>query len=394
MSAETLTAQPATVNDLTASSYIQDPRTQVPGNAVRLLRNGSQAFPAWLAAIEAARTRVSLEMYIFSDDSIGRRFADALARAAHRGVVVRLLTDYVGCRYTPAEFFQQLRARGVWTRVYHGYSGWRPNLWRLFRRNHRKTLVVDGEVAFTGGLNISSEWLPESEGGEDWRDAAVAVRGPAVSVMEGAFARTWNRRAKKGFRLDTRLWEAAEPVGAVPVAVLINNERGERYTIRRATMHAIRASRRRVMLANPYFVPDGGVLRALRTAAARGVDVRILVPSESDSALVDAAARATFTTLLAAGARIWQSRRVVHTKVVLIDDSFVSIGSYNFDNRSLAYNLEMVANIVDPVFAGETAAMLDAELVEATELDLATFQARPWHLRLFERSVHALRQWL
>lgn len=394
MGAETLAAGPTTVNDVPEQNYVEDPPGLSAGNAVRLLRNGHEAFPAWLQAIDSAHQRVSMEMYIFSDDPIGRRFADALGQAAQRGVVVRLLYDYVGCRLTPAEFFNDLRAKGVCAVVYHGYRGWRPRIWKLFRRNHRKTLVVDGRVAFTGGLNISNEWVPAADGGDDWRDAAIEVRGPAVPIIETIFAETWNRRSSNGLKLDPAGFRPPAPAGSTRLTVLTNNERGERFTIRRAALHAMRESRRHIMLANPYFVPDGGVLRALRHAARRGVDVRILVPGESDSLMLDAAARATFPRLLRAGVRIWQSRSVIHTKMLLVDDAFVSIGSYNFDHRSLAYNLELVVNVVDRGFNASAAAMLKAETEESFEVDVATFERRPAAWLLFERLAHALRQWL
>ena len=156
----------------------------------------------------------------------------------------------------------------------------------------------------------------------------------------------------------------------------------------------MRESARRVFLANPYFVPDRGVLRALQRAAARGVDVRLLLPLESDSGVLDLAARAVFGPLLAAGVRIWQSRAVVHTKVLAIDDTFVSIGSYNFDHRSLAYNLEMVVNVLDARASKETIAMLEADIAASEELTRDTFGSRPLLMRLMERIAYAFRKWL
>jgi cardiolipin synthase len=164
--------------------------------------------------------------------------------------------------------------------------------------------------------------------------------------------------------------------------------------IRRAALHALRESQRRVLLANPYFVPDRGVLRALQRAAGRGVDVRLLLPMESDSAVLDLAARAVFAPLLAAGVRIWQSRSVVHTKVLAVDDAFVSIGSYNFDHRSLAYNLEMVVNVLDEPVSRETVAMLEADMAGSEELTRENFGRRPLLLRLLERIAYAFRKWL
>jgi cardiolipin synthase len=374
--------------------YIEDPHELVGGHAVRLLRNGVETFPAWLQAIEGARSRVSLEMYIFSDDAIGRQFADALIRAARRGVVVRLLYDFVGCRDTPAEFFDRMRAQGVHVIAYHRYRFWRPRFWALLRRNHRKTLVCDGRIAFAGGLNIANDWVSLADGGGDWHDAVIQVEGPAVARIEAIFLRTWNRRAKKWARLDPARVAPPPAAGDTALVVISNSELRERFVIRRAALHAIRESQRRVVLANPYFVPDRGVLRALQRAAARGVDVRLLLPMESDSTVLDLAARAVFGPLLAAGVRIWQSRAVVHTKVLCVDDVFVSIGSYNFDHRSLAYNLEMVVNAIDDRTSADAIAMLDADMAASEELTREAFGRRPLLVRLLERIAYSFRKWL
>jgi cardiolipin synthase len=373
---------------------VEDPRALVGGHAVRLLRNGAEVFPAWLAAIEAARTRISLEMYIFSDDGIGRRFAAALGQAARRGIEVRLLYDYAGCRDTPASFFKEMRAQGVHVVAYHKYRLWRPRLWALWRRNHRKTLICDGTVAFAGGVNISDEWVPAAEGGGDWHDAVVEVRGPAVAAIEAKFLHTWNRRARKRMRLQPTALVHPPPAGDVSLAVIANSELRDRFVIRRAALYAIHESRRRVLLANPYFIPDRGFLTGLAAARARGVDVRLLVPRASDSRILDLAARAVFGPLLAAGVRIFRNDHVIHTKALAVDEAFVSIGSYNLDHRSLAYNLEMVVNAVDPRITADTAAMLEADMAGSVELTADDFANRSLFDRLLERLAYSLRQWL
>ncbi len=374
--------------------YVEEPRALVAGNRVALLRNGAEAFPAWISAIEEARARVSLEMYIFSDDAIGRQFAEALSRAAQRGATVRLLYDFVGCRDTPAGFFQRMRGFGVHVVGYHKYRFWRPRLWSLLRRNHRKTLVCDGRLAFTGGINISNEWVSQAEGGSGWLDAAIAIEGPAVTPIEATFLRTWNRRAPRRMRLDPEGLVAPPAAGGTALAVISNGERRDRFAIRRAALHAIRESRQRVLVANPYFVPDRGVVRALRTAAGRGVDVRLLVPLASDSLVLDYATRAAFGPLLAAGARIFRSPIVTHTKALVVDDSFFSLGSYNFDHRSLAYNLELVVNVIDPAGAADMGTMLVSDMAASEELTRAAFAGRGWLERLIERLAYALRRWL
>jgi cardiolipin synthase len=377
-----------------ALRYASDARELVGGNRVALLRNGLEVFPAWLAAIDAARERVSLEMYIFQDDGIGKRFAAALIRAAARGVTVRLLYDFVGCRDTPASFFLGLRAAGVHAIAYHKYRFWRPRFWGLIRRNHRKTLVCDGAIAFTGGVNIADEWVSVDEGGGDWHDAVIQIQGPAVATLEAVFLRTWNRRARKRLRLDPTKLARPAIAGDTRLAVVSNSELRERFAIRSAALHAIRESRTLVYLANPYFVPDRGILRALQQAARRGVSVRLLVPARSDSRILDIAARAVFGPLLAAGVRIWLSTSVIHTKALAVDDDFVSIGSYNFDHRSLAYNLEVVVNVLEREYCRAVKQMLEGDMLVNTELTPALHQRRSWLSRLLERVAYGFRKWL
>ncbi len=376
-----------------ALAIIEEPESLVGGNQVRLLCNGSEAFPAWLAAIDAAKHRISLEMYIFNDDLIGRRFADALSRAARRGVVVRVLYDSVGCRHNSAAFFQGMRHAGVLVLPYHPYRFWRPHFWTLIRRNHRKTLICDGTVAFTGGINISDRWTGPKEGGWGWRDAAVEVHGPAVPAIEAVFLRTWNWRARRRMRLKIRRLEKVSPSGSTALAVISNREVLDRFAIRRAALHAIRLSAQRIYLVSPYFLPDPGFIRALIAAVERKVEVRILVPKRSDTTAVDLASRATFGRLLQAGVRIFEHEPVVHTKALLVDEDFVSVGSYNFDHRSLAYNLEMVVNAVDHELNRQVADMLESNMRAGNEIPWAKFRRRSLFVRILERIAYAFRRW-
>jgi cardiolipin synthase len=388
-------AEPATPSITSdGAHYFSDPRALIPGNAVKLLRGGAQVFPAWLAAINAAQLRISLEMYIFSDDVIGRRVADALMAAARRGVRVNLMYDFVGCRDTPTVFFQRLREHGVHTVAYHRHRFWRPRFWQLLRRNHRKTLVCDGLLAFTGGVNISDEWVAKRDGGGGWSDAAVQIEGPAVAHLEEIFLETWNRRARKRARIDPDTLPKPPVAGKTRLAVISNRELLDRFSIRRAALQAIRASRERVYVANPYFIPDRGVMTALMDAAVRGAVVRIIVPARSDFRLLDLAARATFGRLLAAGVRIWETVDLIHTKALAVDSVFASVGSYNFDHRSLAYNLEVVVNVLDEDCNRDVTAMLDGEIAIAGELTMQAFTHRSLLGRLLERLAYSVRHWL
>jgi cardiolipin synthase len=377
-----------------ALTYIDDLDDLTTGNAVRLLRNGAEAFPAWLNAIDAARTRVSMEMYIFDDDRIGRRFADALCCAARRGVSVRLLYDFIGCRRDSPEFFANMRRAGVHTIAYHPYRLWRPRFWSLIRRNHRKTLVCDGQIAFAGGINVADAWLETSDYGGIWHDVAVEVKGPAVQIIEQTFLRTWNWRAKRRFRFKRSRVPCPAPAGDVALAVVANRELVDRFSIRRAALHAIRASRERAYLVSPYFMPDVGFINGLARAVARGVDVRVLVPVSSDSLLADLASRASFARLLKAGIRLFQHHPAAHSKALLVDREFVSIGSYNFDHRSLVYNLELVVNALDRECNKALAATLLEDMATGTEIRWEQFNRRPLLERMLERLAYGLRHWL
>ena len=375
-------------------AYIEDLDDLTAGNAVRLLRNGEEAFPAWLDAIDAASTRISMEMYIFDDDRIGRRFADALCCAARRGVSVRLLYDFIGCRHASPEFFANMRRAGVHTITYHPYRLWRPRFWTLIRRNHRKTLVCDGQVAFVGGINVADAWLPVSDDRVGWHDVAVEVKGPAVQAIERTFLRTWNWRAKRRFRFKRSRVHRPAPAGEVALAVIANRELVDRFSIRRASLHAIRASRERAYLVSPYFMPDIGFINGLARAVARGVDVRVLVPVASDSLVADLASRASFARLLRAGIRLFQHNPVAHSKALLVDREFVSIGSYNFDHRSLVYNLELVVNVLDRKCNEALAAALQEDMAAGTEIRWEDFRRRPLLERMLERLAYGLRHWL
>jgi cardiolipin synthase len=377
-----------------ALAYVEDLGDLTAGNAVRLLRDGAQAFPVWLDAIDAARTRVSMEMYIFDDDRIGRRFADALCCAARRGVSVRLLYDFIGCRHDSPEFFASMRRAGVYTFAYHPYRLWRPRFWTLIRRNHRKTLVCDGQVAFVGGINVADAWLPASDDGGGWHDVAMEVKGPAVQVIEQTFLRTWNWRAKRRLRFKRSRVHRPAPAGDVALAVIANRELVDRFSIRRSALHAIRASRERAYLVSPYFMPDVGFINGLARAVARGVDVRVLVPVASDNLLADLASRASFARLLKAGIRLFQHNPVAHSKALLVDREFVSIGSYNFDHRSLVYNLELVVNALDRECNQALAATLQEDMAAGTEIHWEDFRRRPLLERILERLAYGLRHWL
>jgi cardiolipin synthase len=372
----------------------------VEGSSVRYLRDGAQAYPAMLEAIRGARQQVLFEMYWFGADRSGQIFAAAMAERARAGVEVALMYDSVGSLETSDSFFDELRAAGGRVHEFNPVAPWRRRfrLDRLQVRDHRKILVVDGIVGFTGGINIGDPWAPETEGGGAWRDDAICLEGPVVETMRILFERTWIGQGQPALRRPST---ALELTGA-PARIRVLGEsvspmrlrRGPRLRrhIRRAYLSRSDHSTRRVWLSNSYFVPDPVVLRALRRAAKRGVDVRIIVPGISDVPATKWAGRATYSRLLRSGVRIFEwGGNVLHSKTAVIDGHWTTIGSYNLDYRSLRYNLEVNVAVDDEGFARQVEESLAADQSASLEIDRATWAARPLGHRLLERLCYYFR---
>jgi cardiolipin synthase len=362
-------------------------------NHVRLLRDGVEAFPAMLAAIDAARDQILLEMYWFDSDVTGSRFVAALGAAARRGVEVAVLYDSVGSWDVDEEQFERLRAHGARVVEFNPLAPYkrRFRLARLTRRDHRKVLVVDGRVGFTGGINLADAWAPSSEGGGGWRDDTVCVEGSAVVAFVDAFGRTW--RAQGGTPLVRGSTVPCPPLGTQDVRVL--GEGAKRRQIVRAYLHNIYGARQRIWIANSYFVPDRAVLRALRHAGRRGLDVRVIVPGHSDVAIVRHASRAVWKRLMDSGVRIyeWQGS-MIHSKTAVIDGVWSTIGTFNLDYQSLRMNLEINVAVNDPAFGAVVEASFESDLLQSREVDPEQFRYRSLSDRLAELLCYRLRKFL
>jgi cardiolipin synthase len=369
----------------------------VPGNAVTFLRDGREAFPAMLEAIESAKQQILLEMYWFESDRTGRRFAEALARARARGVEVAVIYDSVGSLGADREMFAELERRGVHVLEYHPVAPWRRrfrfSLARLSNRNHRKILVTDGSTGFTGGINLADEWLPLEEEGGGWRDDMVRIVGPAVDGFTRCFHRIWRRHRCPPIH---RLW--ADPAAVrggrlLPVRVVGERFFQHRHEIARDYTARLAMAKHRAYIANSYFVPDRPVRRALLRAARRGVDVRILVPANSDVEPVKYAGRAVYGKLLKAGVRIfeWQDT-MYHSKTAVIDGEWSTIGTFNLDYMSLRFNLEVNACVLDREFASEIEASFARDLLRTREIEAREFRFRPLADRLLEYGFYRMRK--
>ncbi len=381
----------------------QDPGEHfVEGNQVRLLRNGSAAFPQMLAAIAAAERQILLEMYWFGSDHIGRKFAAALAAAAERGVEVAIIFDAVGSVATNDEMFADLIRAGAEVIEFNPIAPWKQRfrLSRLTRRDHRKILVVDGRVGFTGGINIADFWLSLDDGGGGWRDDMLRIDGPAVAGLRDCFARVWRRlRGRElgliGFPALPTAAFASTPGDGQAVRVLGQHYFRTRHEISRAYLYYLRHATTRIFIANSYFVPDGRVLRALGQAARRGIDVRIIVPGQSDVDIVRHASRAVWGRLLRAGVRIFEwDESVLHTKSAVVDSTWSTTGTFNFDYLSLQMNLEVNVSVLDARFAATLEASFVDDFARCREVVWANFRFRPLGQRLLEFIAYRLRKFL
>ena len=347
---------------------------------VQLLVDGSATYESLLQAIAGARRHVHLEYYIFDADRTGTRIRDALIERAAAGVEVRLLMDAVGSAYTYESFLAPLRAAGAEVAFFHRFRVrrlWRP---KLNLRSHRKIVVVDGRIGFTGGINISDE-QDESLRADAFHDLHLRMEGEAVRWLQLAFMEDWvyaNAHTPK----STGLWPDLV-AGPIRAQVLPAGPDSPWETIHRTMLSAIYGAQQCVWLSTPYFVPGEAARIALTSAALRGVDVRVVVPARSDSRLVTAAARSYFDELQSAGARVYEFPRMLHTKALLVDERIAILGSSNFDNRSFRLNFELCVLFED---AGVAA---DLRRIMTCDLDMAEEVAMPRPLGLPQRLVEA-----
>lgn len=370
----------------------------VDGNAVTLLRDGKEAYPAMLEAIARSREQVLLEMYWFGSDRAGRRFAAALLAARERGVEVALLYDAVGSRDTDPTVFAELREGGCTVVEFGPLVPWRARFRPegLARRDHRKILVVDGEVGFTGGINVADEWLSKEEGGAGWRDDMVRVEGPAVRGLVSMQRSAWRRAGGPPFG-ETPGFErgARRHVTDQMVRVLGESYFRARRQISQAYLAEIDRARERAWVTNAYFVPDRRVRRALRRAAQRGVDVRIIVPGVTDVEVVRVASRATWGSLLSRGVRLFEYQRgVLHSKSAVIDGRWSTVGTYNLDYLSLRTNLEVNVAVLDARFGEQMEQSFELDLLDSKEVNADEFRDRSFGARTLEQLAYRFRKFL
>ncbi len=351
----------------------------VGDDRLRLLRDGAQAYPSMLSAIQGAREEICLEMYWVGADTVGERFRNALVERASAGVRVRVIYDSLGSWSLPRYWWTPLLEAGGEVLEFGQVAPWRRHfrLGQLRFRDHRKVLVVDGEVAFTGGINLAAPWLPREEGGEAWRDDAVEIRGPTASQLRTLFYDTWWRCGGSMVHEGVR----ARPNSASRVFVLANMVYGRPdRTIRRAYLVALKRARRTVDIASAYFLPGPVFLHALRMARRRGVRVRVLVPARSDVLLADLALYDIARILLRDGIEVYAYQGgVFHAKTAIVDRRFVTIGSHNLDSLSWRFNLESNIVVDEPAFARIVTGSFEDDLRHAKRITGdVTAHLTPW----------------
>ncbi len=341
----------------------------VGGNRVQLLRDGPENFPAWLEAIASARRYVYFETYIFRSDRTGSPFVEALCERARAGVPVRFVYDWVGCFGTTSRVWRTLREAGVEVRSFNPFDWSSPLGW--VHRDHRKTVSVDGRVAFVSGLCVGDAWSGDpAKAIPPWRDTGVRIEGPAVADVEGAFARVW---ATLGVPLpegERRLRTEMEAQGGTRLRV-IGDEPGTAGLLR---LDQIIASsvRESLWITDAYFAGTPSYVQALRAAALDGVDIRLLVPGASDVPTLQPVSRAGFRTLLEAGIRVFEWKGpMLHAKTAVCDGQWARVGSTNLNIASWLGNYELDVAVEDVGFAGEMEEMFLSDLENSTELVLA-----------------------
>jgi cardiolipin synthase len=350
-------------------------RPLLAGNAVQVLHNGDEAYPAMLAAIDEARSSVALCSYIFGDDAAGRPFVDALARAVQRGVEVRVLIDGVGVRYTWPPVHHALRAAGV--RVALFLPRVRDAGLAFFNlRTHRKVLTVDGQIAFTGGLNIQARNIHRDNPQRLVRDLHFRLEGPVVGQLQEVFAEDWAFTTRE--ILDGPAWyPALQKAGESATRVYTDGPDGDLEILRTVLLGALAAARESVRIVTPYFLPDQGLISALTVAALRGVRVDIVLPAKVNIPMVQWAATAQFWQVLRPGCRIHLTPQPFdHTKLLVIDRTWVLFGSSNWDPRSLRLNFELDVECFDARLAERLDEEVRLRIVSGSELTLADVDAR------------------
>ena len=382
------------------------------GNRFQALHNGDQIFPPMLDAIRSARESITFETYIYWSGDIGRAFADALSERARAGVKVHVLLDWVGSAKIDEDFLKEMEASGVVIRKFHEPSWY--DIARMNNRTHRKLLIADGRVGFTGGVGIAPSWTGHAQDPDHWRDSHYRVEGPVVAQMQAVFMDNWIKASGEVLH-DERYFPAIGPVvptlggstaatkaeSAIPetggaaggrAQVFASSPSGGGESMHIMYLMAIAAATKTIDLSSAYFVPDALTVRTLVAAMRRGVRLRVITPGPHiDADIVRRASRASWGPLLEAGAEISEYQPTMfHCKVFTVDGLLVSVGSTNFDNRSFRLNDEANLNIYDAAFAARETAVFEADLKQSRRVTHQAWLDRPLREKAMEHLASLL----
>ncbi len=353
----------------------------VEGNKVEVLLNGAQIFPSMLKAIGEAERTITFETYIYWSETIGKEFSDALIERARAGVKVHVMLDFIGSIKMDQSSMDAMKAAGVQLQRYHKPVWWK--LTRINNRTHRKLLVVDGKVGFTGGVGIADQWRGTAQDARHWRDSHFRVEGPVVGQLQAVFTDNWTKATGAVLHGDA-YFPALRAQGGHAAQMFSSSPTGGSESMHLMYLMAITAARHTIQLSSAYFVPEELTVKALVAAARRGVKVQIITPgADIDSDVVRAASRERWGDLLKAGVRIAEYQPTMfHVKALVVDELLVSVGSTNFDNRSFSLNDEANLNVLDQEFAKAQVAVFDDDWAKAKLITLQAWEARPWKDKL------------
>ncbi|HUH04165.1 MAG TPA: phospholipase D-like domain-containing protein, partial [Kofleriaceae bacterium] len=365
----------------------------LPGNRVTFLRDGDEAYPEMLRCIDAATRSIALGTYIFDNDPAGRRFVDALAAAHERGVEIRVLIDDAGARYSFPSIVRTLRARGIsvarFLRVLAPWSAAFANL-----RNHRKILVIDGTIGFTGGMNIRRECVLAEAPRNPTRDLHFRFDGPVVTPLMDVFAEDWTFATREV--LDGEAWfPELAPLGEAVARVISDGPDRDLDCMRWALHGAIGAARRSIRVLTPYFLPDEPLITALNAAALRGVEVDLVLPERGNLRLVNWAMRGELWKVSSHGCRVWLTPAPFdHSKLMTVDGAWTLVGSANWDPRSLRLNFELGVECYDRALVAGLDVLIDQRIATARRFDAAVLAAAAWPVRLRDATARLLSPYL
>jgi cardiolipin synthase A/B len=352
-------------------------------NAVDVLLNGEEIFPAMIDAVRAARKSITYAQYYFEDGPVARDLVDAIAERCRAGVGANVLLDAFGTLDMPGDYVDLMKKSGCHVAIFRPLS---PIAWnRSNQRNHRRVLVIDGRVGFTGGSGVSRKWMGNGRTEHHWRDTDVRVRGPIVESLQGAFAENWLEATGVVLGGDAYFPRPIPPAGEVYAQVVRSSPAGGSFAMYTMFVLAISAARRSILITNPYFVPDAGMEDALLGAVRRGVRVVVLVPGAIDHNIVRQASRGKFGKMLKAGVEFYEYRAaLLHTKTMVVDGVWVTVGSTNLDNRSFALNDELNLVVYDAGVARRFEKAFADDLTYSSKVDYRTWRRRSFTDRFLE----------